>query len=308
MRNSFADKLVELAQVDGDIYWLMGDLGFGVVDDFQEKFPDRLVNAGVAEQNMTGVAAGLALSGKVVFTYSIANFPTIRCLEQIRNDVCYHDLNVNIVSVGAGFSYGSLGSTHHGTEDIAILRSLPNMKVVVPADPIESEQATKALYEDDGPSYLRLGRSGEPDIHPQSFQFELGKAAVVKNGTDLTFIGSGGVTYNAIQAARKLEEVGHSIQVISAHTLKPFDRKAIIQAAKQTKKIITVEEHSNIGGLGSLVKEIIAEEKLSEVDLTALDLDDKFTHEVGDQEYLREKNSLDPESLFNEAQNMLERR
>ena len=156
--------------------------GFGVVEPFMEELPDQFVNAGVAEQNMTGLAAGMALSGKIVFTYSIANFPTLRCLEHIRNDVCYHDADVKVVSVGGGFAYGSMGATHHATEDLGVMRLLPNMVVVAPGDPVEARAATRAVVAHPGPCYLRLGKAGEPVVHEEPIDFELGKAIVVREG------------------------------------------------------------------------------------------------------------------------------
>src|SRR5207245_8966920 len=165
MRNAFFRALYALAERDERVFLIVGDLGFGVVEPFAERFPGRFLNAGVAEQDMTGIAAGLALCGKIVFTYSIANFPTLRCFEQIRNDVCYHNANVKVVSVGGGLAYGALGVTHHATEDIAVMRTLPNMTIVAPADSIEAELATRALATQSGPAYLRLGRSGEPRVH-----------------------------------------------------------------------------------------------------------------------------------------------
>ncbi len=161
VRNAFLNELHELAREDPRIVFITGDLGFGVVEQFREELPDQFVNAGVAEQNMTGIAAGMALSGKIVFTYSIANFPTLRCLEHIRNDVCYHDADVKVVSVGGGFAYGSMGATHHATEDLGVMRLLPNMIVVAPGDPVEARAATRAVVAQSGPCYLRLGKAGE---------------------------------------------------------------------------------------------------------------------------------------------------
>ena len=175
MRTAFIQTLFELAEKDERINLIVGDLGYSVVEQFAERFPERYLNVGVAEQNMTGVAAGMALCGKVVFTYSIANFPTLRCLEQIRNDVCYHNVSVKIVSVGGGLAYGSLGMSHHGSEDIAILRSLPNMVVVAPGDPIEARLATEAIASHSGPCYLRLGKAGELSVHRPGVEFRLGK-------------------------------------------------------------------------------------------------------------------------------------
>src|SRR5207302_4164775 len=185
-RTAFFKTLLEMAEHDDRVTLVVGDLGFGVVESFAQRFPKRFLNAGVAEQNMTGIAAGMALSGKVVFTYSIANFPILRCLEQIRNDVCYHNANDKIVAVGGGLAYGSLGSTHHATEDLAIMRALPRMVVVAPGDPVEVEQATRALRAHAGPCYLRLGRAGEPIIHSSGVAFKLGKAIRVREGRDVT--------------------------------------------------------------------------------------------------------------------------
>ena len=182
MRTAFIQTLVQIAERDERVWLLVGDLGFGVVTPFVERFPQRFVNAGVAEQNMTGMAAGVALRGKVVFTYSIANFPTLRCVEQIRNDVCYHNADVKIVCVGGGLAYGAVGVTHHATEDIAILRALPNMTVVAPGDPIEAGLATRAVVNWPGPCYLRLGRAGEPHIHQPDADFQIGKAITVREG------------------------------------------------------------------------------------------------------------------------------
>src|SRR3982751_2787827 len=197
MRNAFLDTLYELARQDDRIVFITGDLGFRVVEKFMENMPNQFLNAGVAEQNMTGIAAGMALSGKISFTYSIANFPILRCLEQIRNDVCYHRANVKVVAVGGGFAYGSLGATHHATEDLAIMRALPEMTVVAPGDPEEAAAATEAVAAHDGPCYLRLGRAGEQKVHARPIHFQLGKAIQVRQGTDITLISTGGMLQTA---------------------------------------------------------------------------------------------------------------
>jgi len=183
MRTAFIKTLCELAEQDERIWLLCGDLGYSVLEGFSSRFPNRFVNVGVAEQNMTGIAAGLALSGKVVFIYSIANFPVMRCLEQIRNDVCYHNLNVKIVTVGGGLTYGSLGYTHHGVEDIAVMRVLPNMTVIAPGDPVEARLATQAILNTPGPCYLRLGKAGEPVVHQIEPEFQVGKAISLQLGS-----------------------------------------------------------------------------------------------------------------------------
>jgi len=261
------------------------------------ELPRQFVNAGVAEQNMTGLAAGMALSGKIVFTYSIANFPVLRCLEQIRNDVCYHNANVKIVAVGGGMAYGALGMTHHATEDIAIIRALPNILIVAPNDPVEARLATKAVAEHPGPCYLRLGRAGESIVHTSDIAFELGKAITVLEGTDLTIIVTGGLLQNALSAAESLTRKGIRPRVLSMHTVKPLDNAAILAAARETEAIFTVEEHSIVGGLGGAVAELLAEQD-QQVKFKRIGLDNAFASKVGDQDYLRREYGLDDAGIL----------
>ena len=305
MRAAFFNALLDLAERDHRIHLVVGDLGFGVVEPFARRFPDRFLNAGVAEQNMTGVAAGLALCGKVVFTYSIGNFSTIRCLEQIRNDICYHRADVKIVSVGGGFAYGPLGMTHHALEDLAIMRVLPGMTVVAPGDPFEVEQATRAIVGQPGPCYLRLGRAGEPRIHRPSVVFELGRAIRVREGRTLTIISSGGMLETGIQAAELLGEAGIDARVVSMHTLKPLDEAEILSAAAETGAIATLEEHSVIGGLGSAVAEVLAEAIGPRGRLKRLGVPSAFAPEVGSQEYLRAMYGLSPAAVFQSLKSWL---
>lgn len=259
MRTAFISSLCDLAEVDPRIWVVCGDLGFSVLEPFMERFPERYVNAGVAEQNMTGVAAGLALAGKIPFTYSIANFPVMRCLEQIRNDVCYPRLNVNVVAVGGGFSYGAQGYSHHGIEDLAVLRCLPGMTVVAPGDPIETRLAVRAVAADPGPCYLRLGRAGEPQVHEREFSFVLGRAVQLRDGRDLTLVSTGGMLRAVVDAADLLAARGLAARVLSMPTVQPLDRQALALAGTETGVLLTVEEHTVRGGLGSAVAEFIAE-------------------------------------------------
>src|SRR5882762_1862454 len=225
MRSAFFRALSVLAESDERIFLAVGDLGFGVTEDFSARFPAQFLNVGVAEQNLTGIAAGLALSGKIVFTYSIANFPILRCLEQVRNDICYHAANVKVVAVGGGLAYGSLGATHHATEDLAIMRVLPQMVVVAPGDPAEASAATQAVAAHPGPCYLRLGRGGDPRVHPGPIHFELGKAIEVCGGSDLTVISTGCLLETAVQVAETLRKRDLSARVLSMHTLTPLDKE-----------------------------------------------------------------------------------
>ncbi len=297
MRTAFINTLIDLARTDKRIFLLVGDLGYSVVEPFRDEFPDRFINIGVAEQNMIGVATGLALSGKTVFVYSIANFPTLRCLEQIRNDTCYHKANVKIVAVGGGFVYGSAGMTHHATEDLAIMRALPNMTVIAPADPIEASLATKEIAQMASPCYLRLSKAGDPPIHTTIPDFKIGKAIIVRDGKDITLIAIGGIVHNAIQTAQQLTQQGIEARVLSMHTLKPLDTAAILKVAQETHAIITIEEHSIMGGLGSAVAEVLAESE-SHIPFKRMGIKDSFYPKVGSQEYLRKLNGLSIDDII----------
>jgi transketolase len=287
MRTAFIETLCELAAVEERIWLLTGDLGFSVLEKFADRFPDRYVNVGVAEQNMSGVAAGLARCGKIVFTYSIANFPTLRCLEQIRNDICYHGGNVKVVAVGGGYAYGAQGYTHHGIEDIAIMRSLPGMIVVAPGDPIETRLATRAIVAHNGPCYLRLGKANEPVVHQAVPEFRLGQAIWVRRGNDVTLISTGGMLMEAVETAERLDSLnGINAAVVSMPTVKPLDSATVIQAANQTGAVVTAEEHNITGGLGSAVAEVLAESGLT-VRFKRFGVPDRLNHAVGSQNYLR---------------------
>ncbi len=297
MRTAFIDTLFELATQDERITLVVGDLGFGVVNCFMKELPKQFVNAGIAEQNMTGLAVGMALSGKIVFTYSIGNFPTIRCLEQIRNDMCYHNANVKIVTVGGGMAYGSLGFSHHATEDLAIMRVMPNITVIAPNDPVEAGFATRAIIAHEGPCYLRLGRAGEPRILNKDVHFEIGKVITVREGRDLTFVVCGGLLQNVLEAAERLSRKGKQARVLSMHTIRPLDRDAIFAALRETAAIFTVEEHSITGGLGSAVAEVLMENHEHAFKFKRIGLNENVCL-VGDQEYLRSMHGLNGEGIF----------
>lgn len=306
MRTAFFKTLLELAEADSRIYLVVGDLGFGVVETFARTLPKQFLNAGVAEQNMTGIAAGLALSGNVVFTYSIANFPTIRSLEQIRNDVCYHGANVKVVAVGGGFAYGALGMTHHATEDLAVMRALPGMTVVAPGDPMETIEATRALVNNPGPCYLRLGRAGEATVHTHVFEFRLGYAIQLREGSDLTLISTGGMLRTTVAVADALKAEGFGVRVLSMHTIKPLDEVAVLRAARETNAVFTIEEHSCIGGLGSAVAETIAESGVPTA-FKRIALPSVFTTKVGSQEYLCDEYGLSSWKIAETVRAVVER-
>jgi len=259
MRTAFIETLCELAERDGRIWLLTGDLGYSVLEPFAERFPNRYINMGIAEQNMAGVAAGLALTGKTVFVYSIANFPTLRCLEQIRNDICYHQANVKIVAVGGGYSYGSQGYTHHGVEDIAIMRALPYISVVAPGDPLETRAVTKILSQNEGPAYLRLGKAGEPIIHQQEPVIQPGVPLLIHKGKDVALCSTGAMLKTCLDAARLAEDKGKSVAVYSFPWIKPLITESILPIIRSYRLIISVEEANASGGLGGVLAEIISE-------------------------------------------------
>ncbi|OLB93115.1 MAG: transketolase [Chloroflexi bacterium] len=307
MRTAFIQTLNELADRDPRVCLVVGDLGFSVIEEFAQKHPDQFVNAGVSEQNMIGLAAGMALTGKIVFTYSIGNFATLRCLEQIRNDVCYHRANVKVVAVGGGLAYGNLGVTHHASEDVAIMRALPNMVVVAPGDPVEARLATRAVVALDGPAYLRLGKAGEPLVHENEPPFELGRAITLRDGTDLTLIASGGMLATADKVARTLAAQNLGVRLVSMHTVKPIDREVVARAAVETAHVFTLEEHSIEGGLGGAVAEVMAELDPGHAPLKRIGLRPEFNKTVGDQNYLKSLHGLDEESVLKTIQQIIAR-
>lgn len=297
MRDAFVQTLTVLAEENPAIMLITGDLGFGVLSDFARRFPRQYLNIGVAEQNMIGVATGMALEGRVVFTYSIANFPSLRCLEQIRNDACYHDANVKIVSIGSGMSYGPLGISHHATEDIAIVRALPNITVISPGDPWEAGQATRAISACTGPALLRLDKSAAAESFRPGEVFQLGHARRVREGRDVTLIATGGILGEALAAADLLRPESIHCRVLSMHTIKPLDTRQLSAAALETGGIVTIEEHSVEGGLGGAVAENLLEAGVIPRFFFRIGLRGGFTSIVGSQQYLRKVYSLDAASI-----------
>lgn len=295
MRTAFIETLCELAAADERIMLVCGDLGYSVLEVFAKRFPDRYINAGVAEANMTGVAAGLAMTGRVVFTYSIANFPVIRCLEQVRNDVCYHGLDVKIVAVGGGLAYGPQGYTHHGVEDLAVMRVLPGMTVVAPGDPVEARLATRAVVRQPGPCYLRLGKAGETVVHAAEPPFAIGRAIAMRDGPDATVISTGGVLALVTGAADALAARGIRVRVLSMPCVAPLDEDAVARAATETRLVVTVEEHG-AGGLASAVAEVLAG-RAAGARLLPLRLERAAIHVADDQARLRGAQGLSVEGI-----------
>jgi transketolase len=298
MRDTFVRTLLEIAKKDKNVYIVTGDLGFGVLKPFWTELPDQIINAGIAEQNMTSIAAGLAMQGKIVYTYSIGNFPTLRCIEQIRNDCAYHNANVKVVCVGGGFVYGSLGMSHHATEDIAMMRALPDVTVLAPGDLVEAECATKAIYKQEGTCYLRLGRGGEKRIHEKLENFTIGKAIEIQQGEKVAVFSTGAIFDEVNEACEELKAQGVVPTVYTFPTVKPIDKEVILQCAKTHKAIVTVEEHNLSGGFGSAVAEVLAEEGGEKAKLVRVALDDRYSCIVGSQKYLRKQYSIDAKTII----------
>lgn len=297
MRDAFTRALMREAAKDPKLTLVTGDLGFGVLKPFWETYPDQFVNAGIAEQGMTGLAAGLAMTGRTVLTYSIGNFPTLRCIEQIRNDCAYHSANVKVVCVGGGFVYGSLGMSHHATEDMAILRALPGVTVFTPGDPHEVEAIVPVMLNTPGTCYLRLGRGGEPYLHAGPIEgYTAPKALTLREGTDVALLSAGGILTQTVQAAKLLAEQGVSAEVVSFPCLKPIDREKLIELSQRFRHIVTVEEHSIVGGFGSAVCEVIAEEGANCL-VHRIGMEDVYSTIVGTQDYLRGEYRMDAKAI-----------
>lgn len=288
MRNAFADAINELGDSNPDLVLLAGDIGNRLFDSFKGKHPSRFFNCGVAEANMTGVAAGLAASGLRPITYTITPFNTVRCLEQIRLDICYPNLPVIVVGTGAGLSYANLGATHHSMEDIAILRTLPNMHVVCPADAAEVRPAVMDALRLARPTYIRLGKKGEPAVYtsPPS-DFRIGRAISLRDGNDVAIVGVGNMVERALRSAEQLASSGVSAQVVNLHTVKPLDDALLTHLFQQRRLVVVMEEHGLAGGAGSAILEWGNLHGLDVRKLLRLAGPDRFLLACGDQERTR---------------------
>lgn len=288
MRNHVIDKITELASEDERIMLVSADLGYNVVNKYAQKFPDRFINVGIAEQNMSSIAAGLALEGNLVFTYSIGNFPTLRCIEQIRNDICYHNANVKILAVGGGFAYGDLGMSHHATEDIAMMRALPHMRVYVPADELEALACLEEAMRMEGPAYIRMAKGKEEKHHKDNEHLCVDKLLPIVSQTraQISIVAVGTVLSEAIELAELLRQESIVAQVFSSPSVKPLDEQSILELSQRCKLLVSMEDHNVIGGLGDAIASVLSE-RCSHARLLKVGLNDTFTDVVGDQNYLR---------------------
>ncbi len=300
MRDTFIKTLCELAEKDNRVTLVTGDLGFGVLDDYRSRFPRQFINAGIAEQSMAGLATGLAMEGHIVFLYSIANFTFMRCLEQLRNGAAYHNANVNVVSVGGGFSYGQLGMSHHATEDLAIMRSMPTNMVACPAEDWEVSATTRAMAATAGLKYLRLDKSASRSTHPSApTSINPGIPRLIRAGSDVTIVACGGIVDEVLSAATHLSRQGVSAEVLTTAFLKPFEPTYICRSVEKTNALITVEEHSISGGLGGLLAEELGEKSRMPRLFRRIGLREPFASVVGDQTYLRQVYGMSAEGIVN---------
>lgn len=293
MRDRFIKSLIREAETNDNLMFIVGDLGYGVVEEFEKRFPNQFINAGVAEQNMIGMAAGLAKIGYKVFVYSIANFPTFRCLEQIRNDVAYHNLDVSIVAIGAGFSYGTLGYSHHAVEDLAIMRSIPGIKIYSPCDPNKVEECFIDSIKVTGPKYFRLGKNGESEISNLN---AITDNSIPEQSSKILIISTGSITSEAYTAKERLQLKGIDIDVLPINIIKPFHLNKL--QIMNYEQIYVLEEHSTIGGLGSCVVEELQLMGL-QIPVKMIAIPDKTQHLIGSQNFLRKHFQLDAESIIN---------
>lgn len=303
MRTAYLNTLYDLAQKDKRVFALISDNGAIVYDKFRRDLTEQYLNLGISEANMIGMAAGMASCGMIPYAYTIGAFLAYRAYEFIRNDVCLQNQNVKIVGTGAGEVYSTLGPTHHATEDLGGLRSLPNLIIVCPASPIEVEKATKAAYEYNGPVYLRLGTNKELEIYENDYEFTFGKAVVVKEGKDITLIGMGSILKDILDISMQLEVEGIDAKIVNMHTIKPIDKDVIRSAIDETGKIITVEDHNIIGGLGSAVAEVIAEYGKS-VKFRRVGLHD-FSSGYGTYSQVKEVNKIDKKAICQTIRGLL---
>ncbi len=304
-REAYGDVLVEMGKENEKIFVMDADLSASTMTcKFAEVYPERFFNIGIAEQNMMGISAGLALSGKIPFASTFAVFASMRSSEQIRTSIAYPNLNVKIVVTHSGLSIGTAGATHFSEEDMAIMRSIPNMTVIAPCDALQTKKAVQAAANYKGPVYIRLGRGDSPVIY-KDLDYEIGKSIEISEGNDITLIATGVMVSKALKAAIRLKEYNISARVIDMHTIKPIDRKAIVKAIIETKGIITMEEHNVIGGLGSAVSEVVTDEKTG-CTVKKLGIPDVFG-DVASAEELWEKYGLSVENVCNIALEILKK-
>lgn len=299
MRNTFSETLYEEATENPDIYVVVADISpVGSMNEFTKQYPERFINVGVAEQSMIGICAGLALKGCRPFAYTIATFSLYRPFEMVRDDLCYQNLPVTVVGMGAGIIYSTLGGTHHSQEDVAIAGALPNMQIIAPCDPLECTDATRWCARDSqGPVYLRIGKAGEPILTDKAIEpWRFGKVRYLQRGTDVCILGYGVIMAKAVEVARRLEAAGKSVSIVSCHTMKPLDRAGIAEILKSHDQVVVIEEHAPQGGLAPQTQQV-AWETSAECDVRTYTLKDEFIHNYGSTDELLAAHGISVEKI-----------
>jgi transketolase len=297
MRFVFVKELIKYAKKNKNVYLITSDLGYRAFEDFKSKFPKRFINVGVAENNMIGISTGLALTGKKVFVYSILPFLVFRSLEQIRNNICHNNLDITLVGAGGGFSYGPQGISHNTSEDISVVRSLPNLNVFNPGSRLEINEIMKIIFKNKKPSFLRLGKCPEKDFYKKNTKLRIGKGLVVNKGKDLTVYCTGNILENVYEAVVKVKLLGFSVNLISMPIMKPINSN-FVTSNLTSRKILTIEENSKIGGLSSIIPNIFFNKSKKNIQFRSIALDDMVHNKIGDQKYLRDINKLSTNKIY----------
>lgn len=305
MRNSFIAAVEEETVGNRNVMFLTADLGFQMIESYAKRFPRQFLNVGIAEANMVGMAAGMALMGRLPICYTIATFMTMRTYEQIRNDICLHEANVKIVGVGGGFGYSMYGPSHHPLEDMAIMRTLPEMTILSPVDPNQTAAAARAMLKHNGPVYLRLGKKGEPTIYSKEPRFQIGKGDVLREGGDIAIISTGPITHDALKAAEMLHQSGIEMCVVALPTVKPLDIVLLDEIGRKIPYILTLEEGTIMGGMGSAVATYFAERGIHHKGFYRLGTPDRFVKRIGTAEYLKQQFGIDASGIARAAQDMV---
>jgi transketolase len=308
MRNAFAEEILEIARQDERLIVLSADIGNRLFDKLKAEFPSRFYNTGVAEANNISVAAGLAASGFRPVCYTITPFITYRCYEQIKIDVCYHEMPVVVVGTGSGLSYASLGATHHSCEDIAVMRALPGIHIAAPADALEVKACLRAAFNLGKPAYIRIGKKGEPVIHREVPAFQFGSWTALRQGSDICLLSTGNMLEPSLKIADILEKSKISVSVVNCASIKPLDEEMLAGALANHDAVATIEEHSLIGGFGAAVAEWVVDQNLDAPKIIRFGTKDYFLHRVGEQEYAREKYGLGVLQITGRIESFLKRR
>lgn len=304
MQSAYIGKIMELAEKDANVLHLLADSGTGYDEMFRRNFPNQIYNFGIGEQNMVAAAAGMASVGKIPFVYTAGAFLSYRALEFIRNDVCFQNLNVKIVGTGSGLAWSSLGPTHHTTEDVAVLRSIPNLVILSPATPKQAAECVELAYRHIGPVYIRIGMNKEKEFFGDDYKMAVSGNDMIRSGKDAVLYVTGSILEEAVTAAEYLSDDGIELEIINVGTIKPFESDSIIRSAARFRSFFTLEEHNVLGGLASIISEVIARNGLG-VKLYPIGLEDAFADGYGTYKAVRKENSLDGESVYRKIKEVL---